>query len=186
LSVKPPHIVGPHANLELRKGELNGMLNGRPIHLRIDNEGAQGEGPFGNVAIDLADGPDLLEVSGVWSGSRVTFTVTPESMRGTIPVYRFVRAEHNGGPEMCLDCDRPSGGARSGSALPSSVETCQYVLDQVGPDGSRAGVSICSGLPERTRLEIPPAIQSWLTRSELVVVILALLAVAPTDVSPRL
>jgi hypothetical protein len=156
-TVKPPHIIGPNGNLKMHKGELNGSLGGRPLFVTVERDGAHGIGPHGNVAIDIVDGPDKLEVSGMWSGSRVFFRITPESMRGTIPVY-------------------------SGNVA-ANVQSCQYVLDRVEPDGSRVGMSTCAGMPERTRLEIPPSIQSWLTRSELVVVLLSLLAVAPTDVT---
>lgn len=156
-TVKPPHIIGPNGNLKMHKGELNGSLQGRPLFVKVEKDGAHGTGPFGNVAIEIADGTDKLEVSGTWSGARVFFRITPESMRGTIPVF--------------------AGG------VIGNTQTCQYVLDRVEPDGSRTGVSTCAGLPERTRLEIPPSIQGWLTRSELMVVILSLLAVAPTDVS---
>jgi hypothetical protein len=57
---------------------------------------------------------------------------------------------------------------------------CQYVLDELLHDGARHGFSICSGLPEETRLEIPMPIQAWLTPSELAVVLLELLSDPPT------
>jgi len=59
---------------------------------------------------------------------------------------------------------------------------CQYVLDELLHDGARHGISICSGLPEETRLEIPMPIQAWLTPSELAVVLLELLSDPPTTV----
>lgn len=155
-TVKPPYIIGPAGNLKLHKNELGGTLAQRSLHVSLEKDGAHGMGPWGNVAVEIKDGPDVMEVAGTWSGSRVFFRITPESLRGTIPVF-------------------------SGNTS-SNTQTCQYVLDRVEPDGSRAGVSTCAGLPERTRLEIPAAVQSWLTRSELVVVLLALFSVAPTDV----
>jgi hypothetical protein len=57
---------------------------------------------------------------------------------------------------------------------------CQYVLDELLRDGARHGFSICSGLPEETRLEIPMSIQAWLTPPELAVVLLELLTAPPT------
>jgi hypothetical protein len=65
-------------------------------------------------------------------------------------------------------------------SLQSTTGYCQYVLDEVLHDGARHGFSICSGLPEETRLEIPMPIQAWLTPSELAVVLLELLSAPPT------
>jgi hypothetical protein len=70
-------------------------------------------------------------------------------------------------------------------SLHGSLQTtggyCQYVLDEMR-DGARQGMSICSGLPEETRLEIPMPIQAWLTPSELAVVLLELLSDPPTTI----
>jgi hypothetical protein len=63
--------------------------------------------------------------------------------------------------------------------LQAANGNCQYVLDEVLRDGARHGFSICSGLPEETRLEIPMPIQAWLTPSELAVVLLELLSAPP-------
>jgi hypothetical protein len=65
-------------------------------------------------------------------------------------------------------------------SLRTTVGYCQYQLDEVLRDGARHGFSICSGLPEETRLEIPMSIQAWLTPSELAVVLLELLTAPPT------
>jgi len=56
---------------------------------------------------------------------------------------------------------------------------CQYTLDKTLPDGARAGFSICSGLPEETRLEIPNTILSWLTPPELAVILMQLMSAPP-------
>ena len=63
--------------------------------------------------------------------------------------------------------------------LQATNGNCQYVLDEILRDGARHGFSICSGLPEETRLEIPMPIQAWLTPSELAVVLLELLSAPP-------
>ena len=57
------------------------------------------------------------------------------------------------------------------------------MLDRVEQDGARSGVSICSGMPEQTRLEFPNDVEKWLGRGETVVVLLALLASAPSTIS---
>jgi hypothetical protein len=60
---------------------------------------------------------------------------------------------------------------------------CQYTLDKTLGDGSRSGSSICSGLPEETRLEIPRTVLAYLTRAELAVVMLELFSGPPTTMS---
>jgi hypothetical protein len=65
-------------------------------------------------------------------------------------------------------------------SIRTAIGYCQYVLDQVQRDGARHGFSICSGLPEETRLEIPGPVRAWLTAPELAVVLLELLTAPPT------
>jgi hypothetical protein len=62
---------------------------------------------------------------------------------------------------------------------------CQYTLDETLVDGARRGISICSGLPEETRLEIPLSVQKWLTSGELAIVMLELLTAPPTTTLER-
>ncbi|MDZ4696941.1 MAG: hypothetical protein SGI86_17520 [Deltaproteobacteria bacterium] len=154
LSVKPPYIIGPRTNLRLEGGTFRGSIDNQSVRIAIDEEGAHGFGPFGPIAITIEDGVDALVAQGQWSGSRVHLRITGESLRGTIPVWNANDV--------------------------ASTMWCQYVLDTVESDGAWSGTSICTGLPEVTRIEIPDQVQSWFTRSELTVVLLALLSSPPT------
>src|SRR5688572_28397230 len=60
---------------------------------------------------------------------------------------------------------------------------CQYVLDRTLADGARAGISICSGMPQETRLEVPPVIDKWLTFGERLAAILVVLSSPPISSS---
>jgi hypothetical protein len=165
VKVRPPYAIGPRVNLKFNKDRVTGNIDAGggfdnrmgAVSLTINEQGIQGSGPYGAVAVDVADGPNVLEFEGTWNGSRVTFKITGDSMRGTIPIRRYGRADSVG-----------------------NVTSCQYVLDRVAPDGAREGSSICSGLPEPTRLEVPRQVDAWLTRKELVVVLLALLGSPPS------
>jgi hypothetical protein len=138
------------------------------LNLTINDEGIQGSGPYGPVAVDIDDNPDTLTFEGTWNGSRVHFTVTTDTFKGSIPVRRIPRTDPFTG--------RPIEGL-------TDATTCQYVLDRVSADGiAREGTSICSGLPEQTRLEIPRQVEAWLTRKEMVVVLLALLSTPPSTI----
>jgi hypothetical protein len=170
LKVRPPYAIGPRVNLHFKKGQVSGnidsgtMMDSRigGVNLTIDAEGIQGSGPYGAVAVDVEEGPDLLSFDGTWNGSRVNFKITNDSVRGSIPIRRFGRVDSVAG-----------------------VSFCQYTLDHVTPDGAREGTSICGGLPEQTRLEVPRQVDAWLTRKELVVVLLALLSTPPqTSLEP--
>jgi hypothetical protein len=163
LKVRPPYAIGPRVNLHFyKKGQVSGnidagtIMDGRlsSLNLTIDEQGIQGSGPYGSVAVDVEEGPETLAFECTWNGSRVTFN---DSFSGTIPIRRFGRTDTVAG-----------------------VTSCQYVLDRTTTDGAREGTSICSGLPEQTRLEIPRQVHAFLTRKELVVVLLALLSTPPS------
>jgi hypothetical protein len=66
-----------------------------------------------------------------------------------------------------------------GTITGGSLGHCQYVLDRTDSDGARSGVSICSWMPEETRLEFPSSVEKWLGRDETVAVLLSLLSSAP-------
>jgi hypothetical protein len=176
VKVRPPYAIGPRVNLHFyKKGQVSGnidsgggMPNGRiagAVSLTIDEEGIQGSGPYGAVAVDVEEGPETLTFEGTWNDSRVTFKITNDSFKGTIPIRRFGRED--GRRPFPLDTI-------------AGVTSCQYVLDHTTPDGAREGTSICNGLPEQTRLEIPRQVHAFLTRKELVVVLLALLSTPPS------
>ncbi len=154
LAVKPPYIIGPRTNLRLEGGTFRGSIDNQSVRIVIDGEGAHGFGPFGPIAVSVEDGVDALVVQGQWSGSRVHLRITAESFRATVPIWSANDA--------------------------ASTMWCQYVLDTVEPDGAWSGTSTCNGLPEVTRIEIPEAVQSWFTRTELTMVLLALLSSPPT------
>jgi len=153
LKVRPPHVIGPRVTLRMTKGEFSGSIDGSPVHLRVADDGIDGSGPLGQVSIDIVEGAGQTLIEGTWNATRVHFTVTEQSLRGAIAV-------------------------RQASTF-GEVAFCQYTLDRVEKDGARSGISICDGLPEETRLEVPRAVQKWLTRHELVVVLLALLSSPP-------
>ena len=61
--------------------------------------------------------------------------------------------------------------------------SCEYYLDSVSTDGALNGGSICAGMPQQTRLEVPVAGQAWLTHAELVTVLVAVLSAPPVVVA---
>jgi hypothetical protein len=153
LSVKPPYVIGPRVTLHLTKEVFTGSIDGEPVNLKVEADGIEGRGPSGNVSIDIEDSADKLVIEGSWNGQRAHFEITADTLKGSLAI-------------------------RSRRTL-ATASYCQYVLDRVGPDGSRLGTSICGGLPEETRLEVPAPVVGWLTRPELVVVLLALLSSPP-------
>jgi hypothetical protein len=163
-TVRPPHIVGPMGTLQLKKGRLTGSIGGRQTSIQITDDGLSGQAGGKSVEVDIFGGPDDIEVDGLWAGSRVHFTITPTSLRGTI-----------GGD---LQGSEESPG-RIVNREASDLLRCQYTLDHTESDGSRTGWSICTSLAEETRIEFPRPIQAWLTRNEAVAVLLALLSSPP-------
>ena len=56
---------------------------------------------------------------------------------------------------------------------------CDFQLNEISPDGVLEGFSSCGGMPEETLVEVPPVLEKWLTRTEVVSLVLALLSSAP-------
>jgi len=175
LTIRPPHIIGPSANLILKDGVLSGAMAGAHLHVRISEGGAEGYAPTGSVALDFRPVMGGLDVTGTWNGYHVHLTFTDGAVGGTVV---------NGGTSMTLDPRSQSGsqmlGNPSGPGV-ASYATCQYVLEERGGEGTLDGFSTCAGMPEQTRLEVPRIVRAYLTRPELVVVLVALLAAPPTS-----
>jgi hypothetical protein len=168
LSVQPPNLSGPFFELVLRDHVLTGWVAGETapggaVRVSIEPDGASGFGPLGPVALDIEEQPDRLAVQGLWNGQRCKLVFTPGEMRATIA--------DNARPAV-----RPSLG---GMEPPARDSSCQYVLDRAEPDGGLSGVSICAGMPQPTRLEVPAVADALLTRAELVTVLVAFLSAPP-------
>jgi hypothetical protein len=74
---------------------------------------------------------------------------------------------------------RPPLGRGLGLEPPARDSSCQYVLDHREADGGLSGTSICAGMPQQTRLEVPAIADALLTRAELVTVLVAFLSAPP-------
>lgn len=173
LTVRPPHIIGPNATMLLKDSVLSGAISGARMHVRINPDGADGYGPSGPVALNFTKGPASVEVNGTWNGYRVHLDFAEDSLRGTV----VNSGDHSGTPEF----RRPDFGPLAAPQDPGIVTyaTCEYSLNEVGKDGALSGTSICGGMPEPTRLEVPRLVRVYMTRPELVVVLVALLSTPP-------
>jgi hypothetical protein len=189
LSLQLPYLNGPFFNLMLRDHVLSGWVGGDSapagaLRVHIDDEGADGFGPAGPVAIDLATTSDQLIADGLWNGARMKLVFSAEGMRGTIA--------DNAKPAVRSPLERvpgmrplPPGTAWLTSSMepPARDSSCQYVLDRRERDGALVGPSICAGMPQQTRLEVPAAAARLLSQPELVTVLAAMLAAPPVDVA---
>ncbi len=186
-TLRPPHLIGARGNLRIQKGRFSGAVAGVQTVIETTEEGLTGQAGC-PIELDIDGTPEELEVSGIWNGARVRFTITPESIRGTMGGAPL----SGGGSSGAGRFDGSSNGLLDGRVTnvgkcPRSTQ-CQYVLDKIDEEGVRSGVSICSGLPEDTVLEFPRNIQGWLSRNEAVAVLLVLLSSPPTtsmETGPR-
>jgi len=178
-SVHPSHLVGPAGTLRFERGNMVGYLNQQPVHLSIA-EGQLTGSVGGRVTVDYEELGGVVEISGVWNDGRVFFEITPETLRGTINAGsvregpRSARAAAAAGPFTPLQNPLLSVGPSAGE-----YGRCQFVLDRLDQAGARVGTSICQGMPQPTRLEFPPQVETYLTRAEIVAVLLAVLSTAP-------
>jgi hypothetical protein len=177
LTLRPPYFNGRLFNLVLKGKVLSGSVSGGTapggaLHLKIDEDGAEGEGPLGPVAMDFTSADDATVAEGLWNGQRVYLEFRADSVRGTV-------ADNSGFSA------RSEAVRRTGRALepPARDTSCEYFLDHAGSDGALLGGSICSGVPQQTRLEVPAAARTLLTRSELLTVLVTVLSVPPVPAS---
>jgi hypothetical protein len=185
MSVRPPYLHGPFFNLVLRQHVLTGWIAGESapggaVRVRIDEDGASGQGPLGPVAMDIVDEPDAVVAEGLWNGHRVHLVFSPAGVRGTVA--------DNARPAVRSPLDRvPGMPVRSPTSVllaramepPARDSSCEYLLDGRDQSGRMLGTSICQGMPLPTRLEIPAAADALLTRPELVTVLVAVLSAPP-------
>jgi hypothetical protein len=189
LTLKPPHLTGPLFNMILKDGVLTGTVSGGTspggaMHISIADDGADGHGPMGPVSMDFITTPDSTIAEGMWNGHRVHLVFRKDSIRGTVADNSDsnTRTDREATRGMQAMRNRTTGGRIAGAdaidPLPRN-SSCEYFLTETSPDGALTGGSICSGMPQPTKLEVPKMAQAYLTRPELVTVLVAMLSAPP-------
>jgi hypothetical protein len=188
LSLKPPHLTGPQFNMMLKDGVLSGTISGGTapggtLHVSIADDGADGHGPLGPVSMDFITTQDSTIAEGMWNGHRVHIVFARDSIRGTVADNSDVMTRTDPDATRGMPGLRVRGvrvaGANAIDPLPRN-SSCEYFLTETSPDGALTGGSICSGMPQPTRLEVPKMAQAYLTRPELVTVLVAVLSAPPS------
>jgi len=153
LRVRPGEITGPSAMLELRRGRLYGTYQGRAFTLDVTADTLHGQVGVGQA--DPGGGAIEVDISG-----------PPENLEIS-GLWCGQRAHVTITPESLRGTIRgPAAGQ------------CQYVLDRLD-HGARVGTSICRGMPEDTRLELPEALGGLLKTAQVVALLLILLSTPP-------
>jgi hypothetical protein len=199
LTIRPPHLSGPQFHLLLKNSVLTGAISGGTapagtLRVNIKEDGAEGFGPLGPVSLDFFSDESTTTAEGTWNGGRVHLVFSRDSLRGTVASNSFFFSKSNASGTGGMDAFRNPRMRSLGRAadqidpLPSDV-SCEYYLDQLSPDGALNGGSTCAGMPQQTRLEVPRIAQAWMTRAELVTVLVAVLSSPPVvvaeDYGPR-
>lgn len=202
LTLKPPHLSGPHFHLVLKDGVLSGSVSGGAapggsLRVKITPEVAEGFGPLGPVSIDFVTSEDSTVADGLWNGRRVHVVFAKDSLRGTVADNSdslsraspdAFAASQATGRSRRRGGFSPTPGTTAFDPLPTN-SSCEYFLTELSSDGALNGGSICSGMPQQTRLEVPLVAQAWLTRTELATVLVALLSAPPVvaaeEMGPR-
>jgi hypothetical protein len=190
LTIRPPHLNGPQFNLLLKDHVLSGSISGGTapggnLHVSIADDGADGHGPLGPVSMDFVSNEDSTVAEGMWNGHRVHIVFRRESVRGTIADNSDAMTK--GDPEQGrLFRSRITGGGSTMLDPAARNSTCEYFLTEVTSEGALTGGSICSGMPQPTRLEVPKMANAYLTRPELVTVLVAVLSSPPVVASEEL
>lgn len=199
LTIRPPHLSGPQFHLQLKNGVLTGAISGGiapagTLRVNIRPDGAEGYGPLGPVALDIATDEASTVAEGTWNGGRVHLVFQRESLHGTVATNSFFNSRTGGANAGGMDSfGPPRRYGRSTNTLidpPAMDLSCEYYLDQVSNDGALNGGSTCAGMPQQTRLEVPALAKTWLTHAELVTILVAVLSAPPVvvaeDYGPRI
>jgi len=193
LTIRPPHLNGQQFHLQLKNSVLTGAISGGDapggvLRVSIKEDGAEGYGPLGPVSLDFSSDEVSTTAEGMWNGGRVHLVFTQDSLKGTVTTNSFFSSKSNPADDHNMDMRRMgSFGQRSADLmdpLPIDV-SCEYFLDHLSSDGALKGGSTCSGMPQPTRLEVPKVAQAWLTRAELVTILVAVLSSPPIAVSEQ-
>jgi hypothetical protein len=191
MNLTPPFLTGTLFNLTLKKGVLSGMISAGTapagsLHVRIHEDGIDGKGPHGPIALDFSDSPVGLVAAGTWNGQRVHVTFEPGNLTGSIGtnsafasstdnIERFGSPMFAGRRDAFIDMIDPMPGDAS----------CSYRLQTITAEGALTGGSICGGMPEDTRLEVPPQAADYYTIPELAAILLVILSSPPVSMQER-
>lgn len=184
-----PFLTGTQFNLSLRNGVLSGTMSsgaapGGGLRLRIEGSEVSGQGPHGPIQMSVIDEGGEIVADGSWNGGRLHMIFTGTLVRGTVPTNsawyaRITQADPfgNGAAARMRSDNRHLVDPGPGDT------SCEYFLDNISPEGAHVGGSICGGMPQQTRLEIPAVASAWLTTTELVTVVLVVLSSPPPSLS---
>jgi hypothetical protein len=192
LSIRPPNLTGPQFNMMLKDHVLSGSISGGTapggnLHVNIADDGADGHGPLGPVSMDFISSEDSTVADGMWNGHRVHIVFRRESVKGTIADNSDSNTKGDPDRGRTFRTRSLAGGSGQTMLDPAARNSsCEYFLTEVSSDGALTGGSICSGMPQPTRLEVPKIANSFLTRPELVTVLVAVLSAPPVVASEEL
>lgn len=166
VTVKPPHVIGRDATLRLEKGTLKGSVAGRRFDVDIEDDLISGQ-----VAVRPL------------SGERVRPQVDTPPPSGAIEADVF-------GDETGVEASGTWAGGRvhikfEPSGVFGSIVTlndggrCEYRLDRNLGQGVYQGSSQFLSSFEETVLVIPQKLFSWLRWSEIIALLLTVMATPP-------
>jgi hypothetical protein len=195
LAIRPPYLSGPLFTLILKEHWLTGWVAGESapagaVRVQIEDDSASGYGPSGPVAIDFRWTDDSDSAEGLWNGRHIQLVLSSAGLRGTI-------ADNSVLPDLVSPTVTPERRRSLGLPPPRRSDVdgtlegtpsfrnswCEYVLDERAANGAFVGTSICAGMPQPTRLEIPVAAGDWLSRPELMTILTVFLSAPPVPPS---
>jgi hypothetical protein len=154
LKVRPPHAVGPYSNIVIRKGRLSGIHCGGGLDITAGPDRISGFGPGGGV-VEMEVWGDEAEVNaeGLWNGAYGHLEATPEMLRVSLGL-------------------RPTRVVR-GRVIPSVHRSWSF---RRGGDGTFVGTPTVNGTPQWTALLVDEKVNAYLTRAEVLTLVMTLLA----------
>jgi hypothetical protein len=154
LKVRPPLAVGPYSNLVIRKGRISGIHCGGGLDVTARPDHISGFGPGGGVVEMEVWGDDAeVNAEGMWNGAYGHVEATPDSLRVTLAL-RPTRVER-------------------GRVSPAIHRSWSF---RRGADGAFTGTPTVNGTPQWTALMVDDKVNAYLTRAEVLTLLMTLLA----------
>jgi hypothetical protein len=154
LKVRPPHAVGPYSNMTIRRGRISGIHCGGGFAITAAPDRISGHGPGGGVVEMEVWGDDSeINAEGLWNGAYGHLEATPDSLRVSLAMAP-TRVERG---RVIHARSRSYSFRRSG-------------------EGLFTGEPRVNGTPEWMSLAVPERVRAYLSREELLAILMTLFA----------
>jgi hypothetical protein len=162
LRVRPPHAVGPYSNMIIRKGRISGIHCGGGFDITAEEDRIHGRGPGGGtVEMQVWGDDNEINAEGLWNGAYGHLEATNDSLKVSLAM----------GPTR----------VERGRVLHARYRSYSF---HKGANGLFTGTPMVNGTPQWIALDVPERVRAYLTRPELLAILMTLFGGAQSSGIP--